>query len=115
MKFHFKEAWVLTGEQSIRTMLRCTGRGPKKFKQRKVNLDDQVVKSSSMFEDDRIVEAGDSLEHVRIGSKIRRMLVRTIRMNASRSNMVFPTRQKTARDLLEEHGIPFRRPRRKHA
>ena len=55
------------------------------------------------------VHAGDSLAEVNCGAKVKRFMHRNLRRRASRSDIVFPLRQKTAREIMAEYKIPIRK------
>ncbi len=76
----------------------------KSYKPRNINLKDTVIKR-------QVVKAGDSLEIVSIPKWLQRRMKFNIRQNARRSNVVFPLRQKIAREMLEDFNIPFLRPK----
>jgi len=76
-----------------------------KFKPRNVNLTPKRLKYGTF------IYPGDSVETVPIPNWLRRRMEFNIRQNARRSNVVFPLRQKVAREMLEEFNIPFLRPK----
>ena len=75
----------------------------KKHKPRNVNLTPKRLK------DGTFIYAGDSVEWGPIPNWLRRRMEFNIRQDARRSNVVFPLRQKAAREMLEEYDIPFLR------
>ncbi len=77
----------------------------KKYKPRNVNMDTIRLK------DGTFIYPGDSIATVPCPRWLIRRMVFSIRQNARRSNVVFPLRQKTAREMLEEFNIPFLRPK----
>ena len=74
-----------------------------KVKPRKINMD--IVR----LEDGIFLYPGDSIATVSCPNWLRRRMEFNIRQNARRSNVVFPLRQKVAREMLEEFNIPFLR------
>ncbi|KKN32341.1 hypothetical protein LCGC14_0814900 [marine sediment metagenome] len=77
----------------------------KKYKPRNVNMD------TIRLEDRTFLYPGDSIATVPCPNWLRRRMEFNIRQNARRSNVVFPLRQKVAREMLEEYDIPFLRPK----
>ncbi len=75
----------------------------KKYKPRKVNMD--TIRS----DDGTFLYPGDSKATVPCPNWLRRRMEFNIRQDARRSNVVFPLRQKVAREMLEEFNIPFLR------
>ncbi len=79
----------------------------KPFKPRNVNMETVRVDSVMIY-------AGDSVETVPCPRWLQRRMEFNIRQNARRSNVVFPLRQKIAREMLEDFNIPFLRPKGTH-
>ena len=78
----------------------------KKYKPRKVNMD------ALRFENGIFIYPGDSLATVPCPRWLQRRMKFNIRQDARRSQVVFPLRQKVAREMLEDYNIPFLRPKR---
>ena len=76
-----------------------------KFKPRNVNME------PLRLIDGIFIYPGDSIETVPIPRGLQRRMEFNIRQNARRSNVVFPLRQKVAREMLEDFNIPFLRPK----
>ncbi len=76
-----------------------------KFKPRNVNMD------NIRLTDGTFLYPGDSIATVPCPNRLRRRMEFNIRQNARYSNVVFPLRQKVAREMLEEFNIPFLRPK----
>lgn len=77
----------------------------KKYKPRKVNMDTIRLKDGSFL------YPGDSLATVLCPRWLQRRMKFNIRQNARRSQVIFPLRQKVAREMLEDYNIPFLRPK----
>ncbi len=75
-----------------------------KFKPRNVNMEPERRNGIMLY-------AGDSLHTVPCPRCIQRRMEFNIRQNARCSNVVFPLRQKVAREMLEDFNIPFFRPK----
>lgn len=78
----------------------------KKYKPRKVNM------GTIRLDDGTFLYPGDSIATVPCPNWLRRRMEFNIRQDARRSNVVFPLRQKVAREMLEDFNIPFLRPGR---
>ena len=76
----------------------------KKYKPRNVNIETVRIKGIMLY-------AGDSLATVPCPRWLQRRMKFNVRQNARRSNVVFPLRQKMAREILEAFNIPFLRPK----
>ena len=74
----------------------------KPYKPRKVNMENVRINRVMVY-------AGKSAETVPIPRWLQRRMEFNIRQNARRSNVVFPLRQKVAREMLEDFNIPFLR------
>jgi len=72
-----------------------------KIKPRNVNMD------TIRLDNGTFLYPGDSIATEPCPNWLRRRMEFNIRQNARRSNVVFPLRQKVAREMLEEHNIPF--------
>lgn len=73
-----------------------------KYKPRKINM--ETVRINGV-----ILYAGDSLATVPCPRWLQRRMKFNIRQDARRSQVVFPLRQKVAREMLEDYNIPFLR------
>ncbi len=78
----------------------------KPYKPRNVNME------SLRRIDGTFIHPGDSMATVPCPRWLQRRMEFNIRQNARRSNVVFPLRQKVAREILEEFNIPFLRPKK---
>lgn len=76
----------------------------KKYKPRKVNMEAVRINGVMLY-------AGDSLATVPCPRWLQRRMKFNIRQDARRSQVVFPLRQKVAREMLEDYNIPFLRPK----
>ena len=76
----------------------------KPYKPRNVNMDTIRLTNGTFL------YPGDSIATVPCPNRLRRRMEFNIRQSARRSNVVFPLRQKAAREMLEEFNIPFLRP-----
>ena len=77
----------------------------KKHKPRNVNMD------TIRLDNGEFLYPGDSIATVPCPRRLQRRMEFNIRQNARRSNVVFPLRQKAAREMLEDFNIPFLRPK----
>lgn len=114
MKHRFKVIKVYSDvtRQVVDTVVKLTGRGPMRFRERNCNLESVMVPSFAQGKD-VLVHAGESLEMVRVGTRAIRDMERSIRKQCRHSNVIFRDCRVIAREMLEELEIPFHRPRKK--
>ncbi len=77
----------------------------KKYKPRKVNTETVRLK------DGTFIYPGESLATVPRPRWLQRRMKFNIRQDARRSQVIFPLRQKVAREMLKDYNIPFLRPK----
>lgn len=78
----------------------------KPYKPRNVNMD------TIRLNDGTFIYPGDSITTVPCPRWLQRRMEFNIRQDARRSNVVFPLRQKAAREMLEDYNISFLKTRR---
>ena len=76
-----------------------------KVKPRNVNMD------TIRLDNEEFLYPGDSIATVPCPNWLSRRMEFNIRQSTRRSNVVFPLRQKVAREMLEEFNMPFLRPK----
>ena len=76
----------------------------KRYKPRKVNMEAIRIDGVMLY-------AGDSVATVPCPRWLQHRMKFNIRQDARRSQVVFPLRQKAAREMLEDYNIPFLRPK----
>ena len=94
-------------QERVENMKRRTPR-LKRSDDRNVNLETQFIKEQKVY-------AGDSLATVGCPNSIVKRMEYNIRKTARASQIVFPFRKRTARELLDDFKIPFIRPSIKRA
>ena len=104
-------AWKIRNQAAIKVFntRQRIKKGRKKYKPRNVNIHPVTLGGNGVRNNGKRIQMGNSLRTVRCPNCISKGMRQGLRQQASRSNIVFPYRQKGALSVMQELKIPMRR------